>query len=113
VKTLSYDEQVQARQARIDALRQENTELHQDNTALRRQIAQLKHADKLRRLLTRVLAAAPEVSCDWQRPAPPARYTVTDWQWRPDDGRTPERFEEALDAADRWVHGLPPKEGDD
>jgi len=107
MRTLTYDEQVQTRLVRIDALRQENTELLQELADLRRKLAQLKAAGTLRQLLTAVLDAAPEVSVDRTRPTPPARYTVTEWEWRPNDGRTPERFEEALDAADRWIHGTP------
>ncbi|HXI15466.1 MAG TPA: hypothetical protein VNM48_03770 [Chloroflexota bacterium] len=106
MRTLTYDEQVQARASRAGPLQEENAELRNNNAELRRQLAQLKDAARLRQPLVDVLDAAPDVSIDAWRPTPPARYTVTDWSWRPEDGRTPERFEEAPDAADRWAHGI-------
>ncbi|HXI16514.1 MAG TPA: hypothetical protein VNM48_09085 [Chloroflexota bacterium] len=112
MRTLTYDQQVQARASRVGPLQEENAELRNKNADLRRQLAQLKDAARIRQLLVDVLDTAPDVSVDRKRPTPPARYTVTDWQWRPEDGRTPERFEEALDAADRWVNGLPPADGE-
>ena len=107
MRTLTYEQQVQARAVRVDALQAENSELQHENATLRRQLAQFRDPARLYRLLENILDTAPETSCDWKRPTPPARYTVTEWEWRPSDGRTPERFEAALDAADRWIHGTP------
>ncbi|HXI18755.1 MAG TPA: hypothetical protein VNM48_20510, partial [Chloroflexota bacterium] len=101
------------RAARVDALLRINASLLQELADQQKRLAQLEDADTLRRHLQAVLDAAPDVSCDWKRPAPPCRYTVTEWDWCPNDGRTPERFEAALDAADRWVNGTPSRSWDD
>ncbi|HXI15193.1 MAG TPA: hypothetical protein VNM48_02395 [Chloroflexota bacterium] len=109
MRTLTYAEQVQARAARVDALLRINASLLQELADQQKRLAQLEDADRAIRLLADVVSAAPGAgNVDWKRPTEWTGFTISEWEWL--DRNTPEKFEAALDAADRWLKGIPARE---
>ncbi|HXI17617.1 MAG TPA: hypothetical protein VNM48_14740 [Chloroflexota bacterium] len=96
--TLSYQDQVRKRADRATALEAEVAQL-------RRQVEELSDVTALRRHLQAVVDAAPGAGdVDWKRPTEWTGFTIAEWEWL--DGNTPEKFEAALDAADKYLHGI-------
>ncbi len=96
--TLSYQDQVRKRADRAAALEAEVAQL-------RRQVEELSDVAELRRHLQAVVDAAPQAgNVDWKRPTQWTGFTISEWEWL--DGNTPEQFEAALDAADKYLQGI-------
>lgn len=102
-EVLNYTDQLRKRADRV-------ADLERELAQAREELKRYREPARLFTLLRQIVDSAPGANAKWRdhdtsfRLHEP-RYEITSWEWSAHEGRTPERFEEALNAAYAFVYG--------